>query len=61
MKKVIVLIVMLASAGGWLQAQDTVWQRPAPLNNYFNNYSAAHPHTARGGDQEAGGEVMGNG
>ena len=37
MKKRIIFIALLASFGGSLQAQDTVWQRPAPLNNYFNN------------------------
>ena len=37
MKKRIFLLALLASFGGSLQAQDTVWQRPAPLNNYFNN------------------------
>ncbi len=39
MKKTIIFIVLLASIGGCLQAQDTVWQRVAPLGNYyFNNW-----------------------
>ena len=38
MKKIILIIIMLASVGGGMQAQDTLWQRPAPLGNYFSNH-----------------------
>ena len=38
MKKVIIILAIIASAWGSLQAQDTIWQRPAPLSNYYTNY-----------------------
>ena len=37
MKKVIIILAIIASVWGSLQAQDTLWQKPAPLSNYFNN------------------------
>ena len=37
MKKKIFLLALLASFGGSLQAQDTLWMKPAPLSNYFYN------------------------
>ena len=37
MKKIIISIILAASLGGCLQAQDTVWRKPAPLDNYFYN------------------------
>ena len=37
MKKVIIIIALLASMGGAATAQDTLWQRPYPLSNYFTN------------------------
>lgn len=37
MKKTVIFIALLASAIGGLQAQDTVWMKPGPRSNYFNN------------------------
>ena len=37
MKRHILLIVLLCFAGGCIHSQDTIWQRVAPLSNYFNN------------------------
>ena len=37
MKKNILFILLLASVGGFMQAQDTLWQRVAPLGNYYTN------------------------
>ena len=38
MKKTILFIALAASlSAGALQAQDTVWMKPAPLGNYFYN------------------------
>ena len=37
MKKVFLFIALIASLGGGLQAQDTLWMKPAPLSNYYNN------------------------
>ncbi len=38
MKNVILFLSLVAaSIGGSLQAQDTVWMKPAPLSNYFYN------------------------
>ncbi len=37
MKKRIIFIALLASSVGSLQAQDTLWMKPAPLSNYYNN------------------------
>ena len=39
MKKIVIFIVLAASMNGMLLAQDTVWQKLAPLSNYyFNNW-----------------------
>ena len=38
MKKQILFIALAASlAAGTLQAQDTLWMKPAPMGNYFSN------------------------
>ena len=37
MKKSIFFLALLASLGGCLQAQDTLWQKAAPMDNYFYN------------------------
>ncbi len=37
MKRIIFIIALLASARCGMWAQDTLWQRPAPLKNYFSN------------------------
>ena len=40
MKKIVFFIALAASlSAGALQAQDTVWMKPAPLGRYFNNNS----------------------
>ena len=37
MKKAIVFFALFAAIGGSMQAQDTLWKRPAPQDNYFCN------------------------
>ena len=37
MKKIVIFIVLAASMSGILLAQDTVWQKLAPLSNYYYN------------------------
>ena len=36
MKKLFFSIALVLALGASLQAQDTVWQKPAPLGNYYN-------------------------
>lgn len=35
MKRIIVILALLISAGGWVLAQDTLWQQPFPLDYYY--------------------------
>ena len=37
MKKTIISVLLALVAAGGLRAQDTLWQKPAPKDNYFNN------------------------
>ncbi|MBP5546868.1 MAG: T9SS type A sorting domain-containing protein [Bacteroidales bacterium] len=37
MKKIVLFIALAASLGNCLQAQDTLWMKPAPLGNYYYN------------------------